>query len=120
MADLRKINIPEAIQIKTLVNENGKQERKTSDYTFFDYVAFLINNQATFNKGGPPTRAGDRILIKLDEARESEEEEKSITIDEPDWTILKDTSEEPPQGYPFGPTRLLLSFLNAINDAEKA
>ena len=80
---------------------------------------YLINTQEGFNKTGPGIRAGDRILKKLDGARNSEDEEKSITIDEPDWTLLKKTSEEPPQGYPFGPTRLLLSFLDAINDAEK-
>ena len=123
MAELRKIIIPELIKINTVVDDgNGKQVRQTQDYTFQDYVAFLVNTQESFNKNGSVIRTGDRILAKLDTVKKSEDSSdcESIVLDEPDWTLLKQTSESPTQGYPFGPTRLLLSFLNAINDAEKA
>jgi len=120
MAELRKITIPDLIKVNALVeDEKGNQKREVQDYTFYDYVGYLINTQEGFNKTGPGIRAGVRIMKKLSEAKESEDMVKSIVIDEPDWTLLQETSEEPPQGYPFGPTRLLLSFLDAINDAEK-
>lgn len=125
MAELRKIEVP-----KPIGDPSGLQ------FTFLDFMAWLINTQPKFLHDGVGIRVALRVEKKLEELsatlevrrKENEElEEKKdiwegleMQFDEEDHKRIHEAAENPYQGtYPIQPARRLITFLEAIACSSK-
>lgn len=115
MSDIRKrrLTIPENLQVGPDMQE----------VTFTMYTDYLLNVYKAFNETGQGIRASIRIDaafkdIKTD-GETAEKPRQYVDLEERDWEMLKNASEQPGVPYPVQPARLLVKYLDAIVKAAQ-
>lgn len=97
MPELIRIEVPEPITINARQPDGSMQ---ALEYTFENYVVFLVNGQKSFNTAGPGVRSSISVINALKEMNDAakEIEEEADTEPAPDTEAageVKDAEPEP-------------------------
>lgn len=76
-------------------------------------IAFAVNNDKRFNATGPAIRMSVRLAQVLDESGESD----VLALDDEIWRVLCEAVEDPSEGYPFRPARIILPMIEDVKNA---
>lgn len=110
-----------SISIPTALTLGATEDGKTTEYSFRDFVTYLLNTNPAFNETGAGLRASVRIDTAVSAAV------STFNLSEEDWVLLKDAAELPKvrdkdgqviMSYPLTPSRALVPFLEAIASAK--